>query len=403
MAAYDYKALTADGRRTSGVISADSPRAARRELRARQLTPVEVAEAGTARIGSARSGARLTHKQRTLFTRQMAVLLQSGMTVEQALTAAAADGSAKSVRTLILSVRSQVMEGLPLADSLRAAPLAFPPLYRSVVAAGEAAGRLPAVLDQLASNLERTYRMAAQARAALVYPAVLGGMALLMVTALMIFVVPKLVDQFAMLGTAELPLLTRLVIGASELARNWGWLIAASLVATGLLFARMLAVPALRRRWDAFILSVPLIGPMIRTLCAAQFARVHATLAGSGATVIEALNAARGAMGNAVFRDAATTIIEQVQQGAPLSAAIRKTSAFPPILTHMVQSGEAARDVPAMMNRGADFLESEFEATTRTLLSLLEPAIIIILGGIVGTIVLSIMLPIMQLNTLALG
>lgn len=403
MAAYDYKALTADGRRTSGVISADNPRAARRELRARQLTPVEIEEAGTARKGRLRVGGRLSHKQRTLFTRQMAVLLQSGMTVEQALTAAAADGSAKSVRALILGVRSQVMEGVPLADALRAAPLAFPPLYRSVVAAGESAGRLPAVLDQLAANLERTYKMASQARAALVYPAVLGAMALLMVSALMIFVVPKLVEQFAMLGTTELPLLTRLVIGASDLVRHWGWLIAGSAIAVSVIFNRALAAPAIRKRWDAFVLRVPFIGPMIRTLCAAQFARVHATLAGSGATVIEALSAARGAMGNTVFRDAAAAIIEQVQQGAPLSASMRKTGVFPPILTHMVQSGEAARDVPAMMNRGADFLESEFEATTRTLLSLLEPAIIIILGGIVGTIVLSIMLPIMQLNTLALG
>ncbi len=403
MAAYDYKALTADGRRTTGVISADNARAARRELRARQLTPVEVEESGSARSGSPRLRGRLSHKQRTLFTRQMAVLLQSGMTVEQALTAAAADGSAASVRALILGVRAQVMEGVPFADALRAAPLAFPTLDRSVVAAGESAGRLPAVLDQLAINLERTYKMASQAKAALVYPAVLGGMALLMISALMIFVVPKLVEQFAMLGTTQLPMLTRLVIGASDLARTWGWLIVAAAAAVIFLFSRALKSPAFRKSADALLLRLPLIGPMVQTLCAAQFARVHATLAGSGATVIEALAAARGAMGNTVFRDAATSIIEQVQQGAPLSASMRKTGVFPPILTHMVQSGEAARDVPAMMNRGADFLESEFESTTRTLLSLLEPAIIILLGGIVGTIVLSIMLPIMQLNTLALG
>jgi len=222
MAAYEYRALTADGRRTSGVIAADNPRAARRELRARQLTPVEVAESGTSRAGGPRVRGRLSHKQRTLFTRQLAVLLQSGMTVEQALTAAAADGTAGRVKALILGVRSQVMEGIPLADSLRSAPAAFPPLYRSVVAAGEAAGRLPAVLEQLATNLERTYKMSSTARAALVYPAVLGGMALLMVSALMIFVVPKLVEQFAMLGTSELPILTQFVIGASDLLRGWG-------------------------------------------------------------------------------------------------------------------------------------------------------------------------------------
>lgn len=403
MAAYDYKALTADGRRTSGVISADNPRSARRELRARQLTPVEVEESGQSKSRGARLRGRLSHKQRTLFTRQMAVLLQSGMTVEQALTAAAADGSAASVKALILGVRAQVMEGVTLADSLRSAPSAFPALYRSVVSAGESSGKLPAVLDQLATNLERTYKMASTARAALVYPAVLGVMALLMVTALMVFVVPKLVEQFAMLGTTELPLLTQIVIGASDFARSWSWLLALCIFAGVAVFSQAMKSPAFRKSLDAFLLGFPLIGPLIQTLSAAQFARVHATLAGSGATVIEALAAARGAMSNAVFRDAATAIIEQVQQGGTLSSAMRATKVFPPLLTHMVQSGEAARDVPAMMNRAADFLESEFEATTRTLLSLLEPAIIVILGGIVGTIVLSIMLPIMQLNTLALG
>jgi general secretion pathway protein F len=403
MAAFDYKALTADGQRTSGVISADTARAARRELRARQLTPVEVHEAGHAKAGGQRLRARLSHKERTLFTRQLAVLLQSGMTVEEALTAAAADGNPKSVKALVLGVRAQVLEGVSLADALRAAPAAFPPLYRSVVAAGEAAGRLPAVLEQLATNLERTYRMTATARAALVYPAVLGVMAMLMVSALMVFVVPKLVEQFAMLGTTELPLLTRLVIGASDLVRSWGWLIALAVAGAIFLFTQALRTPAFRKSLDAFLLSLPLIGSLIRTLSASQFARVHATLAGSGATVLEALSAARGAMGNTVFREAATAIIEKVQQGGSLSSAMKATRVFPPLLTHMVQSGEAARDVPAMMNRAADFLESEFEATTRTMLSLLEPLIIVVLGGIVGTIVLSIMLPIMQLNTLALG
>lgn len=403
MAAFDYKALTADGRRTSGVISADNARAARRELKSRRLTPVDVRESGEAKAGATRVRTRLSHKQRTLFTRQLAVLLQSGMTVEQALTAAASDGNPKPVRSVILDVRAQVMEGVSLADSLRSAPAAFPPLYRSVVAAGETAGRLPAVLDQLSANLERTYRMTSTARAALVYPAVLGIMALLMVTALMIFVVPKLVEQFALLGTTELPVLTQIVIDTSAFVRSWGWMVALAIFGAAFLFTRALRNTAFKRSWDGFILDVPLIRSLTRTLLASQFARVHATLASSGATVIESLSAARGAMGNLVFHEAATSIIEAVKQGGSLSSAMKATAVFPPLLTHMVQSGEVARDVPAMMNRAADFLESEFEAATRTMLSLLEPAIIVILGGIVGTIVLSIMLPIMQLNTLALG
>lgn len=403
MAAFEYRALTADGRRTSGVISADSPRAARRELRARQLTPVDVKEAGAEGRGPARLNGRMSHKQRTLFTRQMAVLLQSGMTVEQALAAAASDGSSPRVRALVLGVRQQVMEGVSLADALRSAPASFPALYRSVVAAGESAGRLPAVLDQLSANLERSYKMAATAQAALVYPAVLGVMALAMVTALMVFVVPKLVEQFAMLGTKELPVLTQFVIGASGFVREWGPVVLSAAAIVAVLFSRALRSTSFKRRWDAFALRLPFIGPLLRTLAAARFARVHATVAGAGATVLEALSAAGNAMGNLVFREAAVSIRDSVKQGGALSSAMKATGVFPPLLTHMVQSGEAARDVPAMMNRAADFLESDFEATTRTALSLLEPAIIILLGGVVGMIVLSIMLPIMQLNTLALG
>jgi general secretion pathway protein F len=251
--------------------------------------------------------------------------------------------------------------------------------------------------------MERNLKTTSTAQAALVYPAVLGIMAILMVSALMIFVVPKLVEQFAMLGAVELPLLTRIVIATSDFVRQWGLFVALGIAAVILLFSQMLRQEGFRRSVDSALLGAPLVGRLLRTLWAARFARVHATLAGSGATVLEALSGARGAMGNLVFRDAVTHIFDRVQQGSSLSESMRSVQVFPPLLVHMVQSGEAARDVPAMMNRAAEFLESEFETATRTLLSLLEPLIIILLGGIVGTIVLSIMLPIMQLNTLALG
>lgn len=203
--------------------------------------------------------------------------------------------------------------------------------------------------------------MSATAQAALVYPAVLGVMALLMMSALMVFVVPKLVEQFAMLGTTELPMLTELVIGASGFVRQWG---VAVLALTGMvifLFLRALKSHAVKRRWDRFVLTLPFVGPLLRTLAAARFARVHATLASSGATVLEALTAAGNAMGNLVFREAALSVRERVQQGGSLSSAMKATGVFPPLLTHMVQSGEAARDVPTMMNRGAEFLKASLK------------------------------------------
>lgn len=403
MAAFEYKALTADGRRTSGVISADTAQAARRELRGRQLTPVSLTEArGEKALGFAGSG-RLSDKERTLLTRQLAVLVSSGMTIEQALTAAAGDGDSSPQRGLLLGVRSEVMEGAPLAEAMRAAPRAFPPLFRAVVSSGESSGRLGLVLDQLAHHLERSYRLRTLVRSALIYPAILGIMATLMVTALMVWVVPKLVEQFAMLGADELPPLTRFVIGLSEFVQNWGLfvLLAAGLSVYGISLA--LKIPRWKLRWDGLILRVPFFGDLARKVSAARFARIHATMSGAGATVIESLSGARNAMGNLVFRTAADQILETVQRGGALSSAMKSTGVFPQMMVHMVASGEAARNVPGMMNRAADFLEDEFETATNVALGLLEPMIIILLGGIVGTIVLSIMLPIMQLNTLALG
>jgi general secretion pathway protein F len=233
--------------------------------------------------------------------------------------------------------------------------------------------------------------------------AILGIMATAMVTALMVWVVPKLVEQFAMLGASELPPLTRFVIGLSGFVRDWGLVVLLLASVSVFLVLRVLKIPAWKRRWDALILRVPFFGDMNRKVASARFARIHATMSGAGATVLESLSGARNAMGNMVFRDAADQILETVQRGGALSSAMKATGVFPQMMVHMVASGEAARNVPAMMNRAADFLEDEFETATNVALGLLEPLIIIFLGGIVGTIVLSIMLPIMQLNTLALG
>lgn len=404
MAAFEYTALDADGRRRSGVIAADNMRAARRQLRLRQLTPLRIeATRGEEAEGFRLGGGGLSVRERSLLTRQLAVLLQSEMPVETALAAAASEGSSPAVRRLLLGIRAQVTEGGRLADAMKAAPRAFPPLYRSVVAAGEAAGRLGAVMDQLAVYLERNYKVRRQVQAAMIYPLVLGMMAILMVAALMVWVVPQLVEQFNILGSEQLPWLTRTVISVSEFVRSWGLVALLALASGGVGLARLLRVPAIRLRADRLLLRLAYIGRLRQTVSAARFARIYATLAMSGATVLESLAAARGAMTCLVFAQAASRIAEAVREGASLSAAMKASGVFPAIMVQMVASGEAARNVPELMNRAADFLEAEFETETGVALSLLEPAIIILLGGLVGTIVLSIMLPIMQLNTMALG
>lgn len=402
MAAFEYSAIANDGKRLSGTIIADSPRAARRELRLRALTPVSVTEAGHARNSSS-ARTRFREKDRTLLTRQLAVLLGSGMTVEGALTATAGSSERAEFETVLLQARAEVMEGTSFADALLSAPRAFPPLYRSIVAAGEASGKLPAVLDQLATHLERSYRVRTLVRSALVYPVILGLMAVLMVTGLMVFIVPRLVEQFDLLGAGQLPLLTEIVIAVSGFFRNWGLVLLGSVILAVMVFRRALRIPRFRRQYDGFLLRLPYVGDLSRKVAAARFARIYATLSASGAPVLESLKGAKAAMQNTIFIEAAAAVAESVREGRNLSAAMKATRAFPPLLVHMAQSGEAARDVPGMLNRAADFLEAEFETSTTVAMGLLEPAIIIFLGLVVGTIVLSIMLPIIQLNTVAMN
>jgi len=402
MAAFEYVALDADGKRRSGVISADSARSARKELRLRDLMVVNVDPVTEKHSkGTVRRG-RLSEKQRVLLVRQLSVLLKSGLAVEQALGACAGNENPVAVQKAVHTVRADVVEGARLSEAMRLAPDAFPPLVRAVTAAGEMSGQLGDIMERLATYLERTYQLRQKVRAALIYPALLSIIALGMVTALMVIVVPRLVEQFDLFD-AKLPMLTRVVIALSNGVREYGLIILIALAAMIFFGARLLRQPAVRRRLDGFILRLPLVGSMTRTVAAARFARVFATLSASGATALEALEGAKGAANNAVMADAADFIAERVREGGSFSAALSATGVFPPMMVHMVSSGEAGRDVPGMMNRAAEFLDTEFETGSAALLSIAEPLIIVLMGGIVGLIVMSIMLPILQLNTLAMS
>lgn len=402
MAAFEYVALDSDGKRRSGVISADSARSARRELRLRDLMVLNVNPVAEKQARSVVRRGRISEKQRVLLVRQMSVLLKSGLAVEQALGACAGNENPVAVQKAVHTVRADVVEGARLSDAMALAPDAFPPLVRAVTSAGEMSGKLGDIMERLATYLERSYQLRQKVRAALIYPALLSVMALGMVAALMVIVVPRLVEQFDLFD-AKLPLLTRVVIALSNGVREYGLIILFLLAALSFLGARLLRQPAMRRSLDRAVLKLPLIGQQTRTVAAARFARVFATLSASGATALESLEGAKGAANNTVFADAADFIAERVREGGSFSAALSATGAFPPMMVHMVTSGEAGRDVPGMMNRAADFLDTEFETGSAALLAVAEPLIIVLMGGIVGLIVLSIMLPILQLNTLAMS
>ena len=404
MAVFDYVAADAGGRTVTGSLTATDEAAARALLGRRRLMPLEVS-AGRARTAPtpARTGrgVRLDSRTLALTTRQLATLV-SVAPVEEALRTIALQADRPNVRRVLEGVHGGVLEGRRLSDAMGQQGRAFPPLYRAMVAAGEASGALGPILERLADGLERDQQVRGKVITALVYPAVLAVVALGVIAALMTFVVPKVVDQFDSMNQT-LPLLTRAVIGVSDLMRNWGWLglVLLALIAAGAALA--LRNPELRLRSDTAILRLPVVGRLTRDLHGAKMARTLSTMLAAGLPVLEGLTITARTVSNRALRAATQRMAEAVREGGGLSAAMRVAGVFPPILVHMTASGENSGRLEPMLERAADYLEREFSTFTAVMLSLLEPAIIVVMGGVVAVIVLSILLPILQINTLALS
>lgn len=401
MAVFDYVAIGPDGKRASGVITADSARSARKELRLRQMSPLEVNESRQ-KTTRTTTGGNISGGDLVLVTRQLSMLVKSGATVEEALGAIAGEAEKPGTRRVLMGVRGSVQEGYSLAEALGGSSKSFPQYYRSVVTAGQSSGRLGDVLERLATHLEKSRKLKRKLMSALIYPAVLAFVAMVVVVLLMVFVVPAVVEQFETIGQ-DLPPLTEAVIAISNFMRGWGLLVIPVMVGGAWALRRVFQSPKIKIGWDRFVLRLPMLGKVIRNANAAQFARTFATLSGSGATVPDALAAARGSVGNHVFKQAATQIKRQVEEGQTLNRAMRSAEAFPAMLTHMVASGERGGDLPAMMGRAADYMEEELDSSATVALGLVEPLLIVLLAGVVALIVLAIMLPILQLNTIAIG
>ena len=404
MAAFDYVAVDAGGRTVTGALAAPDEDAVRAVLARRKLMPLEVttARSGT-RVEPAgpRKAAKLDAKTLALTTRQLSTLV-SVAPIEEALRTIALQADRPAVRRVLDGVHAGVMEGRRLSDAMALQGQAFPPLYRAMVSAGETSGALGPILERLADGLERDQVVRGKVVTALVYPIVLAVVALGVVTAMMTFVVPRVVDQFDSMNQT-LPLLTRLVIGVSHLMRDWGWLLALVLIAGGLIGAVLLRNPAIRLRADTALLRLPLIGRLTRDLHGARMARTLSTMIAAGLPVLEGLIITARTVSNRRLRLATETMADAVREGGGLSAAMRRADVFPPILVYMTASGESSGRLEPMLERAADYLEREFSTFTAVMLSLLEPAIIVVMGGVVALIVLSILLPILQINTLAMG
>ena len=402
MEAFDYAALDAQGSRQAGTVMAASARAARDQLRARRLTPVEIKPSRRRAAndpGETGGRARIKRAHITRAARQMAVLVGAATPVEEALKITALQFERSRMRGVLLDARGHVMEGARLSEALSRHPDVFDPLTVAVVAAGEQSGQLGEVLERRADDLEAADAIRRKVVGATVYPVLLMIVALAVTAILLTLVVPKVAEQFTVLGE-ELPPLTRGTIAVSDFLQARWWLILGVLGAAFAAFWAWKRTDRGRARWDAFKLRLPVLGRVIRNLEAARFSRTIAGLIAAGTPALSALETARHTLRNAVMRSGVDVAVARVREGAPLSASLRRTEVFPPLVVQMVQGGEASGDTGPMFAKSADYLESEFEAATQVFLSLLEPLIILLLGGIVLLIAAAIFLPILQLNTL---
>lgn len=400
MAAFEYRALDPRGREQQGVIEADSARQARQLLRDKQWAPLDVQPARARDAASGGSAGRgLSARDLALVTRQLATLVQAALPIEEALRAAAAQSESAKLKAMLLAVRARVMEGHSLAASLGAYPAAFPELYRATVAAGEHAGHLGLVLDQLADYTDQRQQSRQKIQLALLYPVILLVASLAIVGFLLGYVVPDVVRVFVDTGQA-LPTLTQALIAVSELVKRWGWL-AALLLAAGLVGLRLaLRDEARRRRWHGLLLRLPLVGRLSRATNTARFASTLAILTRSGVPLVEALAIAAAVIGNLRIRDRVVEAAQKVREGSSLTRALEGTGEFPPMMLHMIASGEKSGELEQMLARTARNQENDLAARIALLVGLFEPFMLIFMGAVVLLIVLAILLPVLSLNQL---
>lgn len=406
MGKYQYIAIDSAGRERKGTLKAADGETAQAQLSAKKwhILSLDAARQAPAanNEGAPRASfgrrQRLSNKQLMLFTRQLASLMQVSP-LEESLGTISRQSENIAVRHVLGQVHNGVVEGQTLADAMRREPKSFPPIYRAMVSAGESSGSLPAISERLADLMEKQSAIRGKIITALAYPAILALVALLVVVGLMVSVVPRIVEQFDSSKT-DLPPITEVVIAISDVLAGYWWLILAiiALAVIGLLFG--LRNADFRYRFDGMLLRIPFIGRLIRDVHAARLARTLATMVASRLPLLDGIQLTAKTVRNTVLRRSMDEIVERVRGGGSLSGALKNAGHFPPLLVYLTASGESSGQLDTMLERAADYLEREFENFTSTVLSLLEPAIIVIMGGLVAVIILSILLPILQLQDL---
>ncbi len=403
MSAFEYSAVDSSGRERKGVLEGDTAKQVRQALRDQGLFPVNIGE--VSKQETKRDAGRFTFRRGlsasdlTLITRQLATLVHSGLPLDETLQAVSEQTEHPRVRSIVMGVRAKVMEGHSLADALGDFPNAFPELYRATVAAGEQSGHLDTVLERLADYTESREQLRSKTLTAMLLPTIQFIVCVMIVLVQLVYVVPKIVKQFEN-AKHDLPVLTQILIAFSNFMRHWGiWLLIALIIGI-VLFRRWLREPAALRRYQAFLLRVPLVGKVIRGGNTARFARTFSTLTASSVPVLDAMRIAGEVVTNLPMRDAVDAAAARVREGAPIAKSLGASRMFPPMMIHLIGSGEASGELEAMLDRAATNQERELDTLLTTVVDLVGPLMILVMGAMVMLIVLAMLLPIFQLNQL---
>ena len=402
MGAFEFVALDKSGKESKGLLEGDTPKHVRQILRERALLPVsvtEVAKKESRRQESFSFRRGLSAGELALLTRQLATLSQAGLPLEEALLAVSQQNENPRAQRILLGVRSKVMEGHALADGLADFPQAFPELYRATVAAGEQSGHLDNVLERLADFTESRQILQQQVRNALIYPIALCVTAVGIISFMLAYVVPKVVYIFENYDQ-QLPLLTRIMIGASDFIRDYWVALVIGIVAIIFGIRQLLKKEGPKRQYHHLLLRIPIVSTLTRGINTARFTQTLSILAGSGVPILEALRIAAQVVVNVPMREAVEEASLRIREGAMISRSLASSRLFPPMTTHLISSGEASGKLEEMLARAATNQEREVDGLIATLLGIMQPLMVIIMAAIVLMIVLAILLPIFEINNL---
>ncbi|MDR6352485.1 type II secretion system inner membrane protein GspF [Pantoea sp. SORGH_AS_0659] len=394
---FDYVATDRSGRQVRGRIDAASERSARSALRKNALTPVKLKSVHL--TGAKRCRSAVAPRELVLLTRQLATLTSAALPLDECLLALMRQAQKTAVRDMLSALHQKIREGTSFADALTLYPAIFSPVYRATVQAGEAAGKLDVVLVQLADHTERSWALKSKMTQAMIYPALLMMVAIVVVSVLLTAVVPQITSQFINMGH-ELPFATRLLIAISDGMRDVGPYFLGVISVTTLCVALAIRSPDRKKTWHRLLTRLPLIGTVVRDLAIARYARTLSILTAGAVPLLHAMGISAAVITNLYLREALDKAVERVREGSTLTQALSETGLFSPMMQHMIGSGEKSGELQTLMNRAAELQETQFAGQMTILMAVSEPLLVITMAGVVLFIILAILQPILQLNSL---